>query len=224
MALEGGVRVPTMVLVTSDSAVAGRLDRIARERDLSVSRSEDVEGQPTVAVLDIDEPNALETLRGWRERWPDTLIGGFSAMPDPGRWVDAQRAGCDLVVNRGAFPLRLAARLADHAGGRGARRFPLFEAADAAGRLGLVFRTDDSPVGPLAVYRAEGRLCAVADRCPHAGQVLSKGEIDGSVLTCPAHGSRFDVSTGERLRGPSDSDIASYTLVQEGGQVFLVLR
>jgi nitrite reductase/ring-hydroxylating ferredoxin subunit len=183
-----------------------------------------VEGQPTVAVLDIDQPHAMETVRGWRERWPDALLAGFSAVPDPARWVDAQRAGCDLVVNRGAFALRLAARLDDHLEGRGTRRYPLFEAADAAGRLGLVYRTEDSPVGPLAVYQVGGRLYAVADRCPHAGQALSGGEIDGTTLTCPGHGSQFDVCTGERVRGPADMEISTFTVVKEGGQVFLVLR
>ncbi|MFD1659107.1 Rieske (2Fe-2S) protein [Streptomyces caeni] len=214
-----------MVLATGNTALASRLGRIADERNLSMSRTEPVEGQPAVAVLDIDEPDAVETVRGWRGRWPDSLIAGFSAVPDPGRWVEAQRAGCDLVVNRGALPLRLAARLAEQdAEGRGSRRFVLFEAADAAGRLGLVFRTGDSPVGPLAVYRLGGRLYAVADRCPHAGAALSQGEVEGTVVTCPGHGSQFDLCTGERVRGPSDTGIDRFTLVQEGGQVFLVLR
>jgi nitrite reductase/ring-hydroxylating ferredoxin subunit len=223
MAVDSIPLTPTMVLVTGNTLMVNRLGRIAAEQALSFSRSDDVEGQPTVAVLDIDEPDAIEILRGWRERWPDALIAGFSAMPDPGRWVEAQRTGCDLVINRGALPVQLTARLTDRRG-RGARRYPLFETAEIAGRLGLVFRTDDSPVGPLAVYRSDGRLCAVADRCPHAGQALSGGEIDGTVLTCPGHGSQFDVTTGERVRGPSDADISTYTVVQEGGQVFLVLR
>lgn len=225
MASPSSLLLPTMVLATGNSAMVSRLGRIADERSLSVSHSEPPEGQPTVAVLDIDEPDAMDTVRSWRGRWPDSLIAGFSSIPDPGRWVEAQRAGCDLVVNRGALPLRLAARLAEQeAEGRGLRRFPLFEAADAAGRLGLVFRTDDSPVGPLAVYRVGGRLYAVADRCPHAGAALSGGEVEGAVLTCPGHGSQFDVCTGERVRGPSDTHIDAFTLVQEGGQVFLVLR
>jgi len=54
--------------------------------------------------------------------------------------------------------------------------------------------------------------------------VLSSGEIEGTVLTCPGHGSRFDVRTGERLRGPADTDIAVFPLVQEGGQIYLPIR
>jgi hypothetical protein len=92
--------------------------------------------------------------------------------------VAAQPAGCDLVTNRGALIPRLRDRLARQADQRG-RRFPLCEAADAAGRLGLVFRADDTPVGPLAVYQVAGRLYAIAERCPHAGATLSGGEASG---------------------------------------------
>ena len=103
-------------------------------------------------------------------------------------------------------------------------RFPLCDVADAAGRLGLICRVDESPAGPLAVYRVAGRWRAIADRCPHAGAVLSAGEIDGAVVTCPGHGSRFDIRTGERLRGPADTDIEAFQLVQEGGQIYLPIR
>jgi nitrite reductase/ring-hydroxylating ferredoxin subunit len=102
--------------------------------------------------------------------------------------------------------------------------FPLFDAADAAGRLGLVFQAADTPAGPVAVYRVAGKLHAIADRCPHAGAALSGGEADGSVVTCPGHGSRFDICTAERLRGPADTDIEVFPLTENGGQVFLVAR
>ncbi|MGH9002345.1 MAG: Rieske (2Fe-2S) protein, partial [Acidimicrobiia bacterium] len=98
-----------------------------------------------------------------------------------------------------------------------------FPAADVAGRLGVVHRDPQSPVGPLAVYHLRGRLHAVDDRCPHAGATLSEGEVEGCVVTCPRHGSQFDVSDGERVRGPADQGLRTFTLVEEGGQVYLVL-
>ena len=87
-----------------------------------------------------------------------------------------------------------------------------------------MYRADDSPVGPVAVYQVSGRLHAIADICPHAGSPLSGGDLDSGVVTCPAHGSRFDVCTGERVRGPADTDIATFRLVQEGGQICLLIR
>jgi nitrite reductase/ring-hydroxylating ferredoxin subunit len=175
---------------------------------------------PVAAVIDLLRPDALERIRAWRARWPDTLIAGHIGVPDRDLWVAAQRAGCDLVASRGALVLQLRDRLARSRDQR-PERFPLLDVADAAGRLGLVCRVDETPAGPLAVYRMAGQWRAIADRCPHAGAALSAGEIEGTVVTCPGHGSRFDVRTGERLRGPADTDIEAFPLLQEGGQICL---
>jgi nitrite reductase/ring-hydroxylating ferredoxin subunit len=44
----------------------------------------------------------------------------------------------------------------------------------------------------LVVFRAgDGRLGALADRCPHRGMRLSLGAVDGSHLVCPYHGFRW---------------------------------
>ncbi|MST31803.1 Rieske 2Fe-2S domain-containing protein [Acidimicrobiaceae bacterium USS-CC1] len=91
-----------------------------------------------------------------------------------------------------------------------------------AGRLGLVRAVEDTPVGPLAVYRHGGGVVAVCDVCPHARARLSEGSLEGGVITCPAHGSRFEVATGVRVRGPADAGLATYTVVVEGGRVWLV--
>lgn len=221
-----------LVLLTDDPLIGRRLRDLAERSGLAVTEMAggaapgDAGPQPLLAVIDLQRPDALDDVRSHRARWPDALLAGFLTVPDPQRWVAAQRAGCDLVVNRGALLPRLRDWLAgagaaarEHAG----RRYPLFNAADAAGRLGLVFASDDTPVGPLAVYQVAGAAYAIAGRCPHAGAALSGGEVEAGVVTCPRHGSRFDVRTGERVRGPADCGVASHRLVQEGGQVFLVL-
>ena len=220
-----------MVIVTDDLGLLARIDRVAREASLTVVSTEPASHQPLVAIVDLGRPEALDTVRQWRRWWPEALLVGFLSQPDRDRWVAAQRAGCDLVVNRGALPLRLreylamlrGSAVADGPGRARQRRYPLLEAAEVAGRLGIVHRSEDTPVGPLCVVRADGRLRAIADRCPHAGASLSGGTLDGAVLTCPRHGSQFDVTTGERVRGPADEDLATFHLVEEGGQVFLVL-
>ncbi len=223
MAPDGDPRPPTMVLPADDPLIIRRLNKLAGERGMVVVSADEAEGTPSVAVLNLDAVGSLSTARTWHEQWPETLVAAYSAVPDRELWLGAQRAGCDLVVNRGALVVKLTERLRDAPGGRALHRFPLFDAADAAGRLGCVFRTEDTPVGPLAVYRVEGRMWAVADRCPHAGAVLSTGEVEGTVVTCPGHGSQFDVCTGDRVRGPADTEVRTYSLVQDGGQVFVVL-
>ena len=40
---------------------------------------------------------------------------------------------------------------------------------------------------------------ATQARCPHLRARLARGTLDGKVVTCPAHGSTFDVTTGRNL-------------------------
>ncbi|MFQ5879576.1 MAG: Rieske (2Fe-2S) protein [Dehalococcoidia bacterium] len=48
----------------------------------------------------------------------------------------------------------------------------------------------------LCLARVEGKLYAVDNRCPHLKARLSNGSLAGTVLTCPWHGSRFDLRDG----------------------------
>lgn len=57
---------------------------------------------------------------------------------------------------------------------------------------------------PVLVSRSEsGEVCAIANTCTHRGGPLNEGERDGNVVTCPWHGSQFDLCSGEVLRGPA---------------------
>jgi nitrite reductase/ring-hydroxylating ferredoxin subunit len=210
-----------LLLGSADGVMASRIRRLAGEFGLVVTGPEPPPEPPAIAVLDLDSPGAAALIGDWRARWPEAVLAGYLSVPDPEEWVAAQRAGCDLVANRGALVGRLRALLADD-GRLRQRRFPLMAAADAAGRLGLVARFAETPVGPVAMYRVAGRLCAVRDRCPHAGAVLSDGELEGAVVTCPRHGSQFDVLTGARLRGPADVELETYRIVEDDGQISLI--
>jgi nitrite reductase/ring-hydroxylating ferredoxin subunit len=211
-----------LLLGAADAVMATRVRQLAAELGLEVEDAEALHASPAVVVVNLDDPQAAALVGEWRARWPEAVLAAYVGMPDPEKWVAAQRAGCDLVTNRGAFVAKLRALLAGP-GRQQQRRFPLLNAADSAGRLGLVARIDETPVGPVAVYRAAGRLCAVRDNCPHAGGVLSRGELDGTVVTCPEHGSQFDVTTGERVRGPADVDVETYRVVQDDGQIWLIM-
>lgn len=54
----------------------------------------------------------------------------------------------------------------------------------------------------VLLANVNGGFHAVSDRCSHEGALLSGGRLEGAVVTCPAHGSRFDVATGKNLSGP----------------------
>jgi nitrite reductase/ring-hydroxylating ferredoxin subunit len=217
---------PSLLLWTGDVKIARSVERLAADVGLDVRRAdagtEDV--NPSVVVLDLDAPGAFDALVDLRQRWPESLVAGHLGFPDRDRWLAAERAGCDVVANRGAFAAALRKRLAAGVARRG-RRVPLLALADAAGRLGCVLReTEGGAIDEaLAVYHVGSRFFACADRCPHAGALLSEGELEQGVITCPRHGSQFDVGTGQRLRGPADTDIATYPTLEDGGQLYLLV-
>lgn len=55
----------------------------------------------------------------------------------------------------------------------------------------------------VLLHRVEGELYCVDNVCSHAGGLLSRGEVDGCVVTCPLHGARFDLRDGHIVRGPA---------------------
>ena len=76
-------------------------------------------------------------------------------------------------------------------------------------------------VGEVAVFNVGGRLCATQDKCTHRQGPLSKGKLRGSTVTCPLHGSQFNVCTGEVLHGPATDPVKTYRVIVDGdmGQV-----
>lgn len=71
----------------------------------------------------------------------------------------------------------------------------------------------------VLVSRVDGRYYATSARCPHAGQSLAGGRLQGCELRCPLHAAVFDVRDGRCLRGPSDEDLQRYRVVIEQGRV-----
>ena len=84
------------------------------------------------------------------------------------------------------------------------------------------FRTSQVPpggvllVGNLAVFNVDGALCATQLTCPHRQGPLNEGTLDGSTVTCPWHGSQFDVRTGAVLRGPATDPLKTYHVTVDG--------
>jgi nitrite reductase/ring-hydroxylating ferredoxin subunit len=68
---------------------------------------------------------------------------------------------------------------------------------------------------------AGGHLYAFDDTCTHAGCSLATGKLEGTTVTCPCHGSQFDVTSGAVLRGPARQPVRS-RLVQVEGDNLLV--
>jgi nitrite reductase/ring-hydroxylating ferredoxin subunit len=58
----------------------------------------------------------------------------------------------------------------------------------------------------IVVCNSAGRFYAVQRRCGHMNAPLEMGTLDGTILTCPMHCARFDITTGEALAGPVPHD------------------
>jgi 3-phenylpropionate/trans-cinnamate dioxygenase ferredoxin subunit len=57
------------------------------------------------------------------------------------------------------------------------------------------------------VVSVAGHLYAFDDTCTHQGCSLARGELEGTTVTCPCHGSRFEVTSGAVLRGPAERPV-----------------
>jgi 3-phenylpropionate/trans-cinnamate dioxygenase ferredoxin subunit len=54
----------------------------------------------------------------------------------------------------------------------------------------------------ILIANVDGQYYAIDNRCSHMGGDLSKGTLEEDIVTCPRHGSRFNVRTGEAVKGP----------------------
>jgi 3-phenylpropionate/trans-cinnamate dioxygenase ferredoxin subunit len=92
-----------------------------------------------------------------------------------------------------------------------------------------VLRTDE--IGPgqarvlevkgkqIAVFNIEGEFFAIDNMCTHEEASLAEGDVSGHEVTCPLHGARFDVRTGEVLGPPAYDDVTSYPVRVTGADI-----
>jgi len=52
----------------------------------------------------------------------------------------------------------------------------------------------------ILIARIEGKYYVVQNKYPHFDGDLSKGKLEGPIVTCPRHGSRFNVIDGSVVR------------------------
>jgi nitrite reductase/ring-hydroxylating ferredoxin subunit/uncharacterized membrane protein len=72
---------------------------------------------------------------------------------------------------------------------------------------------------PILLYKKGDTVCAISETCSHAGGPLSEGELDGNLVQCPWHASRFDVCTGQVKGGPATISQVRYETRIQNGQI-----
>ena len=70
-------------------------------------------------------------------------------------------------------------------------------------------KTNREKITEIAVFNLDGTFHAISNSCIHKGGPLSKGSIDGDIVTCPWHGWKYSVKTGKSSHKGGDS-INSY--------------
>jgi len=86
-------------------------------------------------------------------------------------------------------------------------------------RLGS--RVVKSEMGNIAVFRTSSdAVFALRDQCPHKGGPLSQGLVHGEQVTCPMHGWKLRLDTGEAV-APDVGCARRYPSKIEDGAVFL---
>jgi 3-phenylpropionate/trans-cinnamate dioxygenase ferredoxin component len=71
----------------------------------------------------------------------------------------------------------------------------------------------------IALFNIDGTFFALENACTHEEGPLAEGEIEGHEVTCPWHGARFDVRTGEVLCAPAYEDAARYNVRVTGSDI-----
>lgn len=51
----------------------------------------------------------------------------------------------------------------------------------------------------VLLANVNGKFYALNNVCPHAGGSLADGTLNGSTITSPKHGAKFDLKTGEAV-------------------------
>ena len=66
-----------------------------------------------------------------------------------------------------------------------------------------------------------GTLYACDDTCTHEDSSLSLGCLDGELVKCTLHGSRFNVRTGQPVEEPAEEPLRTYPVRVDGGRVLI---
>ena len=72
----------------------------------------------------------------------------------------------------------------------------------------------------VAVFNTESGFYAIAAHCPHKAGPLADGIVSERCVTCPLHGWRIDVRTGEVVSGGTGS-VRAYEVAEAGGELFV---
>jgi len=75
----------------------------------------------------------------------------------------------------------------------------------------------------IALFHRPDGWYAIEHTCPHSGGPLADGDVEDHVVTCPWHGSQFDIRSGALIMGPAERPVRAFRVAIEGEDVTLEL-
>ena len=75
----------------------------------------------------------------------------------------------------------------------------------------------------ILVIKRNSKFYCLDARCTHAGAPLAEGELEDGYLQCPWHGSRFNIETGEVIRGPAKKQLRIYHSIVKDNNLLVEL-
>ena len=76
----------------------------------------------------------------------------------------------------------------------------------------------------IALFRIDGEYFATDDTCTHEKASLSEGEIDNKTVTCPHHGARFNIKTGQAMTLPAMFPVKTYQIKIDGNDIMIDMK
>jgi 3-phenylpropionate/trans-cinnamate dioxygenase ferredoxin subunit len=71
----------------------------------------------------------------------------------------------------------------------------------------------------IALFNVDGEYFAIDNMRTHEEASLAEGEVSGHEVSCPLHGARFDIRTGEVLGPPAYDDVARFDVRVTGNDI-----
>ena len=75
----------------------------------------------------------------------------------------------------------------------------------------------------VALFRVDGDVYAIDNRCPHMGFPLQQGTVKDCILTCHWHHARFDLKSGGTF-DPWADDVRAFPVEIRNGDIWIDIR
>lgn len=75
----------------------------------------------------------------------------------------------------------------------------------------------------LLLANVDGEIFATDEICTHEEASLYNGALHGECVSCPLHGSRFSVKTGEPREEPATEPLRTYPVRVDGQDILVAI-